>query len=59
MERSEFMRWTDADQGEFKNLDAQLEKIYQEVAAGTLHLFSKYADKVAQSRNKPPVVNLK
>jgi hypothetical protein len=53
------MRWTDADQGEFKNLDAQLEKIYQEVAAGTLHLFSKYADKVAQSRNKPPVVNLK
>jgi hypothetical protein len=42
-------------------LDAQLAKIYQEVAAGTLHLFSKYADKVAQSRKTdgPSVVDMK
>jgi len=60
VDRAEFLRWANSDSGgEFANLDAQLAKIYQEVAAGTLHLFSKYADKVAQSRkSNVPVVNL-
>ena len=52
VDKEEFMRWANSDTDEFSNLDRQLAKIYQEVAAGTLHLFSKYADKVAQSRAK-------
>jgi Ca2+-binding EF-hand superfamily protein len=60
VDREEFLRWSETGGDEFANLDAQLAKIYQEVAAGTLHLFSKYADKVAQSRkSNVPVVDLK